>query len=162
MSTAVTLINVFTAKPGKQQDLAKVLAEGTRTFFSKQPGSLSSSVVVGGDGSKVVNISQWHSAEDIAAFRSDPRFAEYMKTLGVQLDRWTRDRVGASIDVAPYMERKLEAMEAHRTQTPDIKMWERTRAKIGALMREEVFIRAFPTPGGAPLEKDLFGALRPS
>ena len=53
-------------------------------------------------------------------------------------------------------------MEAHRTQTPDIKMWERTRAKIGALMREEVFIRAFPTPGGAPLEKDLFGALRPS
>ena len=23
-----------------------------------------------------------------------------------------------------------------------------------------VFIRAFPTPGGAPLEKDLFGALR--
>jgi len=81
MSTAVTLINVFTAKPGKQQDLAKVLAEGTRTFFSKQPGSLSSSGVVVGDGSKVVNISQWHSAEDIAAFRSDPRFAEYTKTI---------------------------------------------------------------------------------
>ncbi|MDX8446428.1 antibiotic biosynthesis monooxygenase family protein [Mesorhizobium captivum] len=81
MSTAVTLINVFTAKPGKQRDLAKVLAEGTRNFFSKQPGSLSSSVVVGGDGSKVVNISQWRSAEDIAAFRSDPRFAEYMKTI---------------------------------------------------------------------------------
>ncbi|MDX8500327.1 antibiotic biosynthesis monooxygenase [Mesorhizobium sp. VK4C] len=81
MSTAVTLINVFTAKPGKQQDLAKVLAEGTRSFFSKQPGSLSSSVVVGDDGGKVVNISQWRSAEDIAAFRSDPRFAEYMKTI---------------------------------------------------------------------------------
>ncbi|MDX8492799.1 antibiotic biosynthesis monooxygenase [Mesorhizobium sp. VK22B] len=81
MSTAVTLINVFTAKPGKQQDLAKVLAEGTRSFFSKQPGSLSSSVIVGGDDSKVVNISQWRSAEDIAAFRSDPRFAEYMKTI---------------------------------------------------------------------------------
>ncbi|WFP77245.1 antibiotic biosynthesis monooxygenase [Mesorhizobium sp. WSM4906] len=81
MSTAVTLINVFTARPGKQQDLAKVLAEGTRNFFSKQPGSLSSSVVVGGDGSKVVNISQWRSAEDVAAFRSDPRFAEYMKTI---------------------------------------------------------------------------------
>lgn len=81
MSTAVTLINIFTAKPGKQQDLARVLAEGTRNFFSRQPGSLSSSVVVGGDGSKVVNISQWRSAEDIAAFRSDPRFAEYMKAI---------------------------------------------------------------------------------
>ncbi|OHV89004.1 hypothetical protein ORS3428_16505 [Mesorhizobium sp. ORS 3428] len=77
----MTLINVFTAKPGKQQDLARVLAEGTRSFFSKQPGSLASSVIVGSDGSKVVNISQWRSAEDIAAFRGDPRFAEYMKTI---------------------------------------------------------------------------------
>lgn len=81
MSTAVTLINVFTAKPGKQQDLAKALSEGTRSFFSKQPGSLASSVVVGGDGSKVVNVSQWRSADDIAAFRNDPRFAEYMKAI---------------------------------------------------------------------------------
>ncbi|MDX8518911.1 antibiotic biosynthesis monooxygenase family protein [Mesorhizobium dulcispinae] len=81
MSTAVTLINVFTAKTGKQQDLARVLAEGTRSFFSKQPGSLSSSVIVGGDGSKVVNISQWRSAEDIAAFRGDPRFSEYIKSI---------------------------------------------------------------------------------
>ena len=81
MSTAVTLINVFTAKPGRQQDLAKALAEGTRTFFSRQPGSLSSSVVVGDDGSKVVNISRWRSAKDIAAFRSDPRFAGYIRTI---------------------------------------------------------------------------------
>jgi heme-degrading monooxygenase HmoA len=81
MSTTVTLINVFTAKPGKQRELAETLAEGTRNFFSKQPGSLSSSVVVGSDGSKVVNISRWRSADDIAAFRSDPRFAEYMKAI---------------------------------------------------------------------------------
>ena len=81
MSTTVTLINVFTAKPGKQQELARTLAEGTRSFFSKQPGSLSSSVVVGGDGSKVANISQWRSADDIAAFRADPRFADYMKCI---------------------------------------------------------------------------------
>ena len=81
MSTTVTLINVFAAKPGKQQELASTLAEGTRNFFSKQPGSLASSVVVGADGSKVANISQWRSAEDIAAFRADPRFADYMKSI---------------------------------------------------------------------------------
>ena len=81
MSTAVTLINISAAKPGKQQDLAKNLAEGTLNFFSKQPGSLSSSVVVGGDGSKVANISQWRSADDTAAFRSDPRFASYMQSI---------------------------------------------------------------------------------
>ncbi|MDX8441787.1 antibiotic biosynthesis monooxygenase [Mesorhizobium australafricanum] len=81
MSTTLTLINVFTAKPGKQQELAKTLAEGTRSFFSKQPGSLSSSVVVGGDGSKVANISQSRSADDVAGFRSDPSFADYMKSI---------------------------------------------------------------------------------
>ncbi|MBZ9658939.1 antibiotic biosynthesis monooxygenase [Mesorhizobium sp. ESP-6-4] len=81
MSTTVTLINVFTAKPGKQQELANTLAEGTRSFFSRQPGSLSSSVVIGVDGSKVANISQWRSADDIAAFRGDPRFGEYMKSI---------------------------------------------------------------------------------
>ncbi|RWE64087.1 antibiotic biosynthesis monooxygenase [Mesorhizobium sp.] len=81
MSATVTLINVFTAKPGKQQELARTLAEGTRNFFSKQPGSLSSSVVVVGDGSKVANISQWRSGEDIAAFRADPHFADYMKSI---------------------------------------------------------------------------------
>lgn len=77
----VTLINVFTAKPGKQHDLANVLAEGTRAFFSKQPGSLGSAVVAGADGDKVVNISQWRSADDIAAFRNDPRFVDYMKSV---------------------------------------------------------------------------------
>ena len=89
----------------------------------------------------------------------EPGFAEYMKTLNVQLDRWTRDRVGASIDVAPYIERKLEAMEAHRTQTPDLNMWRRVRGKIPELMGEEQYIRAFPDPGG-PSEPDLFAALR--
>ena len=64
-----------------------------------------------------------------------------------------------SIDVAPYIERKLEAMEAHRTQTPDLNMWRRVRGKIPELMGEEQYIRAFPDPGG-PSEPDLFAALR--
>jgi hypothetical protein len=51
-------------------------------------------------------------------------------------------------------------MEAHRTQTPDLKMWNRVREKAGDLMKEELYIRAFPEPGGPPLETDLFAALR--
>ena len=87
-------------------------------------------------------------------------FADYMETLTVKPQRWTRDRIGAAIDVAPFMERKIDAMEAHRTQAPDLKMWTRVRGKVPELMSEEFFIRAFPEPGGPPLETDLFGALR--
>lgn len=79
--TSVTLVNVFTAKPGKQNQLAEVLAKSTRSFFSKRPGSLSSMVVVATDGTRVVNISQWRSADDIAAFRQDPGFADCMQAV---------------------------------------------------------------------------------
>jgi LmbE family N-acetylglucosaminyl deacetylase len=90
----------------------------------------------------------------------EPGFADYMKTLEVKPQRWTRDRLGAAIDVTPVEKKKREAMEAHRTQTPDLKMWNRVREKAGELMQEELYIRAFPEPGGPPLETDLFAALR--
>ncbi len=90
----------------------------------------------------------------------EPGFASYMATLETKPQRWTRERLGAAMDVKAFQKQKLEAMAVHRTQTPDVKMWERVRAKIGPLMDEELFIRAFPEPGGPPLETDLFGALR--
>jgi LmbE family N-acetylglucosaminyl deacetylase len=95
-----------------------------------------------------------------ALTRLESGFADYMKTLTVKPDHWTRDRLGAAIDIARFEALKINAMQAHRTQTPDLNMWNRVRAKAGDLMREEVFIRAFPEPGGPPLETDLFAALR--
>jgi len=87
-------------------------------------------------------------------------FADYMGTLKVKPQRWTRERLGAAIDITKYEALKINAMEAHRTQSPDLAMWNRVRAKAGQLMKEEQFIRAFPEPGGPPLETDLFAALR--
>lgn len=89
-----------------------------------------------------------------------PEFADYMRTLPVKPQRWTRDRLGAVIDVSSLIDRKLEAMEAHRTQTPDVNMWKRVREQAPAMLTEECFIREFPDPGGPPLEGDLFAALR--
>jgi LmbE family N-acetylglucosaminyl deacetylase len=88
-----------------------------------------------------------------------PEFAEYMKTLAVKPQRWTRDRLGAALDVQPFIDRKLEAMHAHRTQAPDMSMWLRAREKLPSVLAEEVYIREFPDPHG-PLETDLFAALR--
>lgn len=90
----------------------------------------------------------------------EPAFAEYMSTLAVKPERWTPDRLGASIDVRAVMDQKIEAMEAHRTQTPDLNMWRRVREKDPSISAEELYIRAFPEPGGPPLEHDLFAALR--
>lgn len=89
-----------------------------------------------------------------------PDFAAYIATLAVKPQRWTRDRLGAAIDVMPLMERKLAAMEAHQTQAPDLEMWRKARAQMPRLLAEEAYIRAFPDAGGPPLETDLFAALR--
>jgi len=89
-----------------------------------------------------------------------PAFAQYMDTLEVKPQRWTRDRLGAVIDVSDVLDAKVHAMEAHQTQAPDLAMWAAARAKLPEMFREETFIRAYPEPGGPPLETDLFGALR--
>jgi quinol monooxygenase YgiN len=76
-----TLVNVFTVEPDNQQKLVQVLKEGTETFFSKQPGFISSSVHASKEGRRAINYSQWASAGDIENFRRDPRFAPYIQRL---------------------------------------------------------------------------------
>ncbi|MGO4407063.1 antibiotic biosynthesis monooxygenase family protein [Bosea sp. RAF48] len=79
---SIALVNVFTVQPADQPRLAEILREGTEDFFSKQPGSLSSSVLVGRDGRRVVNYSRWRSADDIAAFRETEYFKAYLARIG--------------------------------------------------------------------------------
>jgi heme-degrading monooxygenase HmoA len=79
--SVITLVNVFTVDPAKLEKLVDVLKDGTETFFSKMPGFVSSSVLTARDGAKAVNYSQWKTAEDIAAFRKDARFAPYIRRL---------------------------------------------------------------------------------
>ena len=71
-SDITTLVNVFTVEPDNQQKLVQLLKEGTETFFSKQPGFISSSVHAGKEGGRAINYSQWRSAADIENFRKDP------------------------------------------------------------------------------------------
>jgi len=91
-----------------------------------------------------------------------PSFASYMETLAVKPERWTRDRLGAAIDITSVVDAKIHAMEAHATQSPDLVMWREARGKLPNLFMEETYVRAFPEPGGPPLETDLFAALRKS
>jgi quinol monooxygenase YgiN len=78
-SAVTTLVNVFTAEPGKQQELLALLQEGTETMFSKMPGWISTSLLRGREGKQVVVYSQWQDAKDIDAFRQDPRMRPYFQ-----------------------------------------------------------------------------------
>ena len=80
-SDVTTLVNVFTVEPENQQNLVQVLKEGTESFFSKQPGFISSSVHTSKDGRRAINYSQWQSAKDIEAFRNNTYFAPYIQRI---------------------------------------------------------------------------------
>lgn len=89
-----------------------------------------------------------------------PDFAAYLATLAVRPERWTRDRLGAAVDIRAVADRKWQAMLAHRTQQPDLDRLGRLRDQVPFVSREETYLRAFPVPGGPPLETDLFTGLR--
>jgi len=76
-----TLVNVFTVEPDNQHKLVQLLKEGTESFFSKQPGFISSSVHASKEGRRAINYSYWTSAANIENFRKDPRFAPYVQRL---------------------------------------------------------------------------------
>ena len=64
----------------------------------------------------------------------------------------------AYIDARELMDRKLTAMEAHRTQTPDLNQWKRARDAMPSVLADEAYLREYPDPSGT-LESDLFAAL---
>ena len=76
-----TLVNILNVEPENQQALVAALTESIETFFSKMPGFVSSSVLTAKDGRQAINYTQWRTADDIAAFRKDPRFAPYIQRL---------------------------------------------------------------------------------
>jgi quinol monooxygenase YgiN len=80
-TNTVILVNVFTVEPENRQKLVDLLKGGTDEFFSKAPGFISSSVFSSKDGTRVINYSQWKSAEEVAAFRQDPYFGPYIQRL---------------------------------------------------------------------------------
>ena len=67
----VTLVNVFTVAPDKQQRLVDVLAEAATTM-KRIHGYVSSNLHKGLDGTKVVNYVQWESRRDFEAMLENP------------------------------------------------------------------------------------------
>ena len=81
-NAVTTLFNVFTVEPGNQPEVLALLQQGTETMFSKMPGWISTNLLKSRDGEQIVVYSQWRGANDIAAFRQDPRMKPYFERFG--------------------------------------------------------------------------------
>jgi heme-degrading monooxygenase HmoA len=74
----VTLINVFSVEPGRQQDLVNLLALATEKDVRKIKGFVSASLHRGLDGAKVTMYAQWKSAEDYNKMRANSKASPYL------------------------------------------------------------------------------------
>ena len=75
----MTLINVFTVEPARQQELVDLLVEATERRMRHLPGFISANIHRGADGKQVVNYAQWRTRESFEAARRDPEAGVHMK-----------------------------------------------------------------------------------
>lgn len=75
----LTLINVFTVEPDKQQELVTVLIEATDKTMKHLPGFVSANIHRSLDGAKVVNYAQWASKAAFEAMQKNPAAMPHMK-----------------------------------------------------------------------------------
>src|SRR5258708_12223180 len=68
----LTLINVFTVEPSKQQQLVALLIHATESSVRHVTGFISASLHRSLDGTRVVMYAQWRSVEDYDAMRNNP------------------------------------------------------------------------------------------
>ena len=74
----VTLINVFTVEPERQQQLIDLLTRATEESVRTAAGFISARLHRSLDGTKVTMYAQWRSNEDYQAMRKDPAPLPYL------------------------------------------------------------------------------------
>ena len=78
-SHVLTLVNVFTVEPDKQDELVKVLSDATEQTMKHLPGFVSANIHRSLDGKRVVNYAQWKSLEAFQAMQKDPGAAPHIQ-----------------------------------------------------------------------------------
>lgn len=74
----MTLVNVFTVAPDRQQELIDVLAEAGEVMV-ELPGFVSANVHRSDDGERVVNYVQGRTLADFQAMQDNPRATPHMR-----------------------------------------------------------------------------------
>ncbi|ALC83542.1 MULTISPECIES: antibiotic biosynthesis monooxygenase family protein [Bacillus] len=98
----VTLINVFTVDPDRQEELVALLIQATESVMKKFPGFLSANFHQSLDGTKVVNYAQWKDEEAFSRMLKDPEALVHMKKaeeIAEQYDPTLYQVVYTSLDI---------------------------------------------------------------
>ena len=74
----ITVINVFTVAPDRQQRLIELLARATQSSVRHVPGFVAAALHRSLDGTKVTMYARWRSAEDYQAMRQDAGPAPFL------------------------------------------------------------------------------------
>ncbi len=75
----MTLVNVFTVAPEKQNELADLLVRATEATMQHLPEFISASIHRSLDGTKVINYAQWRSKADFGALQHNPKARPHMQ-----------------------------------------------------------------------------------
>lgn len=75
----VTLVNVFTVEPQRQDELLTALEHATSTVFATVPGFISANLHASLDGTRVINYAQWASE---TAFKAAMEQADVREHIG--------------------------------------------------------------------------------
>lgn len=84
----VTLINVFTVDPERQNELVDALDRATRAIFVSMPGFISANLHASLDGTRVVNYAQWASERLYLEALGRPDVREHMAEASAVADKW--------------------------------------------------------------------------
>jgi quinol monooxygenase YgiN len=79
VSPPITLINVFTVDPTRQEELIDLLARATEVSVRHAPGFISARLHRGLDGTKVTMYAKWESREAYQAMRQDAGPTAYLE-----------------------------------------------------------------------------------
>ena len=74
----LTLVNIFTVAPEKQQELVDLLIGATEQTMRHLPGFISANIHKSYNGHRVVNYAQWRSREDFEAMLNNPEAAPHL------------------------------------------------------------------------------------
>lgn len=77
----LTLINVFTPRDNRQDEVVQLLVEATRQTMRNMPGFVSANIHRSFDGKKVVNYAQWESVAAFEAMRGNPAAQAHMQAV---------------------------------------------------------------------------------
>lgn len=84
----VTLVNVFTVAPDRQEELIQALSRATTEVMRGIPGFVSANLHASLDGTAVVNYAQWASEQDFQAMFEYPGVKEHMAEITAIIEKF--------------------------------------------------------------------------